>query len=133
MKYAAPLRGLVLAVGLTAAWQFVVWFSGAPHYILPGPARVLAALAGHAPLLAEHAVTTAIEILLGLAFGTALGAASALAMDYAAGIRRWLMPVLVVSQAVPVFALAPLLVLWLGYGMASKVAMAAFMSGMSNT
>ena len=143
MKYAAPLRGLVLAVGLTAAWQFVVWFSDAPHYILPGPARVFTALAGHAPLLAEHAVTTAIEILLGLAFGTALGAASALAMDYAAGIRRWLMPVLVVSQAVPVFALAPLLVLWLGYGMASKVAMAtliiyfpvtaAFLDGLRRT
>jgi putative hydroxymethylpyrimidine transport system permease protein len=45
-------------------------------------------------------------------------------MAAAAGIRRWLLPVLVVSQAVPVFALAPVLVLWLGYGMASKIAMA---------
>jgi putative hydroxymethylpyrimidine transport system permease protein len=125
MKYAAPLRGLVLAAGLITTWQAVVWLTGAPHYMLPGPVRVFEALIVDAPLLAEHALTTAVEILLGLALGTVLGAASAIAMDYAGTMRRWLMPVLVISQAVPVFALAPLLVLWLGFGMASKVAMAA--------
>ncbi len=143
MRYAALLRGLVLAAGLIAVWQAIVWLTGAPHYILPGPLPVFEALAANAPLLAEHAMTTAAEILLGLALGTILGAASAMAMDYAATIRRWLMPVLVVSQAVPVFALAPVLVLWLGYGMASKVAMAtliiffpvtaAFLDGLRRT
>ena len=58
-------------------------------------------------------------------------------------LKRWLLPVLVISQAVPVFAMAPILVLWLGYGMASKVAMAvliiffpvasSFYSGMRRT
>lgn len=143
MRYAATLRGMILAAGLVAAWQCVVWLTGTPHYILPGPSRVFAALGDHAPLLAEHALTTAVEIVLGLALGTILGAASAVAMDYAAAVRRWLMPVLVVSQAVPVFALAPLLVLWLGYGMGSKVAMAtliiffpvtaAFLDGLRRT
>jgi putative hydroxymethylpyrimidine transport system permease protein len=51
--------------------------------------------------------------------------AAALLMTLSAGLRRWLLPVLLLSQAVPVFALAPLLVLWLGFGIASKVAMAA--------
>ena len=143
MRYAAALRGLVLSAGLIAVWQVTVWLTGAPHYILPGPARVFGALATHAPLLAEHALTTAVEILLGLALGTILGAASAMVMDYARSVRLWLMPVLVVSQAVPVFTLAPLLVLWLGYGMASKVAMAtliiffpvtaAFLDGLRRT
>ena len=125
MRYDALFRGLVLSAGLIAAWQAVVWLTGAPHYMLPGPARVFDALATNAPLLAAHALTTAVEILLGLALGTVMGAVSAMAMDYAVTVRRWLMPVLVVSQAIPVFALAPLLVLWLGYGLASKVAMAA--------
>jgi len=143
VRLAPLLRGLTLAAGLIAIWQVVVWITGAPHYILPGPLRVIAAIGRHAPLLAEHSLTTAAEIMLGLAFGTTLGAASAAAMDYAATLRRWLMPVLVISQAVPVFALAPLLVLWLGYGMASKVAMttliiffpvtAAFLDGLRRT
>ena len=56
--------------------------------------------------------------------GSLVGAPSALLLAASAPARRWLMPLLVISQALPVFALAPLLVLWLGYGMASKVAMA---------
>jgi len=56
--------------------------------------------------------------------GTLLGLVSALSLVTWGGLRRWLLPVLVVSQAIPVFALAPVLMLWLGYGLASKVAMA---------
>src|SRR5690606_17613074 len=88
------------------------------------PAAVAAALWQRSDLLLLHAGTTALEIVLGLVIGMALGAVAALAMAAFVGARRWLLPVLVASQAIPVFALAPLLVLWLGYGLASKVAMA---------
>jgi putative hydroxymethylpyrimidine transport system permease protein len=110
--------------GLLLAWQAVVWLSGAPPYILPGPVAVIVSWVDHRDTLLSHAVTTLTEIVLGLALGTALGCASAITMSYFRRARRWLLPVLVVSQAVPVFAIAPLLVLWLGYGMGSKVAMA---------
>ena len=59
-----------------------------------------------------------------MGLGIVLGAVTALTLSYFRPARRWLMPVLVFSQAIPVFALAPLLVLWMGYGMASKIAMA---------
>ncbi len=118
------LRPLVIFLGLVAAWQALVLLSGAPHYILPGPGRVAAALAEHAGALAGHAAVTVAEILLGLGLGTLLGCLSALVIASFRPARRWLLPVLVVSQAIPVFALAPVLVLWLGYGLASKVAMA---------
>jgi len=118
------LRGLTVAAGLVLLWQLLVWATAAPPFILPDPLRVAAALADRWPLLLRHAGVTLAEILLGLLLGTLLGAAAALALASAAVLRRWLLPVLVASQAVPVFALAPLLVLWLGYGMASKVAMA---------
>jgi putative hydroxymethylpyrimidine transport system permease protein len=72
----------------------------------------------------EHALTTIAEILSGLAIGCALGIGSALAITRYAPLKRWMLPVMVMSQAVPVFALAPLLVLWFGYGMASKIVMA---------
>ena len=118
------LRPLIVFAGLLLVWQLVVWISGAPPYLLPGPGRVAAAWFDHAGLIAGHAVVTFAEILMGLALGTMLGAASALCLAYFRPARLWLMPLLVISQAVPVFALAPLLVLWFGYGMASKVAMA---------
>ena len=117
-------RPLVILLGLLAAWEALVLATGVEHFILPGPGRVALALLDRWPEIAGHAGVTAAEILLGLAFGTALGAASALAIASFRPARRWLLPVLVVSQAIPVFALAPVLVLWLGYGLASKVAMA---------
>lgn len=119
-----PLRPVVILAGLVAVWQLLVVVTGAPPYILPGPSRVATAWAEHWLLILDNAALTLAEILLGLVLGTALGCLSAMTMAYFRPARRWLLPVLVVSQAVPVFALAPMLVLWLGYGMASKVAMA---------
>ena len=121
MKY---LRPLIIFLGLIGVWQIVVWATAAPHYILPGPARVARALVERWPELIGHAGVTALEIVLGLALGALLGCVSALVIASFRLARLWLLPVLVVSQAIPVFALAPVLVLWLGYGLASQVAMA---------
>ncbi len=118
------LRLPILAIGLIGLWQLLVSLTGAPPYILPGPLPVGRALVAHLPMLLPHLATTIAEILLGLVIGTLLGASSALAMIVSPLLKRWMLPVLVISQAIPVFALAPILVLWLGYGMASKVAMA---------
>ena len=136
-------RWLVIALGLVAAWQAIVWGSGAPHYILPAPGRVARAWVEHLPLLGQHALVTAAEIGAGLVLGVVLGAGSALVIGHRPVTRRWLLPVLIASQAIPVFALAPVLVLWLGYGMGSKVAMAtmiiffpvtaAFLDGLQRT
>ena len=118
------LRPPIIAAGLVLVWQIVVWLTRAPHFILPAPADVaIAWWANHMTILG-HAGVTLLEIALGLLLGTALGVSSALTLAYFRPARRWLLPVLIASQAVPVFALAPILVLWLGYGIASKVAMA---------
>jgi putative hydroxymethylpyrimidine transport system permease protein len=118
------LRPLVIALGLLALWWALVQATEVPRYILPGPERVLSAWIDRRELILQHAGTTLVEIVLGLLVGTLLGALTAIVVGHWRGARLWLLPVLVVSQAVPVFALAPLLVLWLGYGLASKVAMA---------
>lgn len=137
------LRPLILLIGLTGLWQLLVTLTGVPPYILPGPLPVARAMAAHLPVLAGHLGTTLTEILLGLGLGTLLGSSAALAMILSPLLKRWMLPVLVASQAIPVFAMAPILVLWLGYGMASKVAMAvliiffpvasSFYSGMRRT
>jgi putative hydroxymethylpyrimidine transport system permease protein len=117
-------RPLVILAGLIVLWQLIVWLTAVPPFILPPPRLVAQALIARADVITPHAITTLTEILLGLALGTVVGVATALIIAYFAPARRWVLPVLVVSQAIPVFALAPLLVLWLGYGLASKVAMA---------
>ncbi len=137
------LRPLILTAGFLLLWQLLVSLTGAPPYILPGPLPVGHALVDKFPVLLSHLGTTLAEILLGLALGTILGTGAALVMILSPLLKRWMLPVLVVSQAIPVFALAPILVLWLGYGMASKVGMAvliiffpvasSFYSGMQRT
>lgn len=75
-------------------------------------------------LLIDHAGVTLTEVLLGLGLGAVLGAAKAITLARSDRLQRLIMPLLVFTQAVPVFALAPILTLWLGYGITSKVVMA---------
>jgi len=117
-------RAAIVAAGLCGLWAAIAHGFALPPYILPGPELAVAAWWRRAPLILDHAAVTLAEILLGLAIGALVGAATALTLAFYRPARTWLLPVLISSQAVPVFALAPLLVLWLGYGMASKVAMA---------
>jgi putative hydroxymethylpyrimidine transport system permease protein len=140
---ARGVRALVTTAGLLAVWHLAYVLNGRRAYLLPSPWQTAETMVARFDTLLHHAAVTYGEILLGLALGTVLGVASAVALVSWAPVRRWLMPVLVVSQAVPVFALAPLLVLWLGYGLASKVAMAtliiyfpvasAFLDGLRRT
>lgn len=113
---------LVSAVVL-AAWQLLVWLTGVPRFILPGPLLVGQTLVSHYLLIGEHALITIAEVLAGLFIGAVLGAATALHLMVSPSARRFLLPVMVFSQAVPVFALAPILTLWLGYGLWSKIVM----------
>ncbi|WP_022726914.1 ABC transporter permease [Fodinicurvata sediminis] len=121
----ARLRPLGIFIGILVLWQALVWVTGAPAYILPAPSQVGAVLFKRWDSLAFHAGITLAEILLGFFIGSLFGIISALMIATFRTLRFWLLPVLVVSQAIPVFALAPVLVLWLGYGMASKIAMAS--------
>ena len=116
-------RGLITVAGVLLVWQAIVLIGELPPYILPAPGAVLLSLGRNAGALLGHAGVTALEIVLGMLLGTLLGSGTALVLGYSQRARRWLLPMLIASQAIPVFAIAPLLVLWLGYGMASKIAM----------
>jgi putative hydroxymethylpyrimidine transport system permease protein len=117
-------RAPIAAAGLILLWQGFVWATDVPPFLLPAPLRVAQALAARWDIIAGHALVTGTEILLGLALGTLLGCVMALTLTAWRGARQWLLPLLLISQAIPVFAIAPLLTLWLGFGIASKVAMA---------
>jgi putative hydroxymethylpyrimidine transport system permease protein len=119
------LRPLVTAGVLLGIWEALVRLLAVPPYLLPAPSRVAVTLVAEAGYLLDNAMITGLEILAGLALGAAIGVLAALAMARSALARRWLSPLMVVAQALPVFAIAPLLVVWFGFGLGSKVAMAA--------
>lgn len=121
MRY---LGGLLAALFALAIWQAIVSLTGVPKFILPSPALVADTWWTSRALIAEHAWITLMEILLGLAVGVSLGILTALTLAMFATVRMLLQPILVFTQALPVFALAPILTLWLGYGLGSKIAMA---------
>ncbi|MHB1946787.1 MAG: ABC transporter permease [Gammaproteobacteria bacterium] len=115
------MRGVILFLGLIAIWQLLVILFDLPPFILPSPNLVFKTWITYAPLIAAEAIPTIIETLLGLFLGALLGCLMALLMSFFRPLSLWLMPMLIVSQAIPTFAIAPLLVIWFGYGMASKI------------
>jgi putative hydroxymethylpyrimidine transport system permease protein len=137
------LRPIVTAAVLLGLWEAAVRLSGVPPFLLPAPSRVAVVVGAQWRTLLDNGLFTAASMLAGLASGAALGLATALALIASAAARRWLLPLVVMSQALPVFALAPLLVIWLGFELPSKIAMVtlvtyfpvalAFFEGMKRT
>ena len=124
MRYSGLIYSITALAGLIVVWQGVVLFTGVPRFILPPPALVFTAFVENWRLIAEHGMVTFTEVILGLIIGIFLGIATALQLEISPTARLFLRPILVFSQAIPVFALAPVLTLWLGYGLISKVTMA---------
>lgn len=117
---------IVLAV-VFSIWELIVIANSLPAYILPPPTAIFSSLVKHWKLLATNAWPTILETLLGLFLGGLGGVIAALSMSYFRTARIWFLPVVIVSQALPIFAIAPLLVIWFGYGMASKIVVTALM------
>jgi NitT/TauT family transport system permease protein len=109
------------------AWQLIVWLGDYPAFILPSPGRVYekgVRVAGEG-LLLWHAGVTLTEILGGLLLGLPAAVVLGYAMAKSRPLERLLSPYIVASQAVPIVALAPLLVIWFGTGRLSKVLVCA--------
>lgn len=134
---------LALIVTMLALWQGVIWLAQMPPFLLPSPQAVAQALWLNRAEIASNAGYTLAEVVLGFTLGSALGAMLAIAMGFSERLTKVLRPILTFSQTIPVFALAPILTLWLGFGMAPKIAVtvlivffpvcAAFLDGLMRT
>lgn len=102
-------------------WSLLAQSEAVPGYMLPAPSQVLRAFAEDFPLLLQHSAVTLREAVYGLLAGTAIAIPSAVLMDRFRFLRKAVYPVLVLSQTVPTVAIAPLLVLWMGFSMAPKI------------
>lgn len=127
----------LLAAGLLG-WEFLARALQLSALVLPPPSAVLAALwqGLQSGYFWPHIGQTVLELLLGLTAGCALGLASGVLLGESAALRRLLMPYVVTSQVVPKLALAPLFIVWFGFGMTSTVVITAlicFFPLMENT
>ena len=127
MRRGASLAGpIVLLAAIVAAWEWYVRSRGL-GYVLPAPSDIVAALRDNRSELRSDTAATLGEMLSGFAVALALGLAAAVTLHASELLRRAAYPLLVASQSVPLLALAPLLVIWLGFGLGPKLAVVALL------
>jgi putative hydroxymethylpyrimidine transport system permease protein len=120
-------RSLISVASLILLWQVLIWLYHLPPYILPSPWQVLLVWVHGWPILLQQSLPTLWETVASFILAAVVGSVTALILAYFTWARSWLFPWVLVSQALPTFALAPLLVVWLGYGMSSKIVTALIM------
>ena len=118
----------VAMLALVVIWQVATTALSIPPFILPSPVQVGQEIVNKAPLLADHGLVTLSEILIGFGVSVLVGVPLAVAMTYSRTLERVLYPLLVGSQTIPKVALAPLFMVWLGFGLGPKILMTFMIS-----
>lgn len=106
---------------LVLLWQFLCQSGAVPAYMLPSPGKVALALLTDMPTILTHASVTLQEAFYGLCIGVVLAFLMATLMDHFQLLNKALYPILIITQTIPTIAIAPLLVLWMGFYMAPKI------------
>jgi NitT/TauT family transport system permease protein/putative hydroxymethylpyrimidine transport system permease protein len=127
-RWLAPLAVVIALVALwelAARWDLIADALSIEPFLVPAPSDVAESLVDDRELLAENAWVTLQEVVLGFALAAVAGFGAALALHLSDTLRRAFYPLLVASQTVPVIAIAPILVVWLGFGIGPKLAIIA--------
>lgn len=111
----------LLALGLLLAWQVYCTVAGVSPLVLPGPTGVLRSLVVERARIAPHAISTISVASLGFGTSVLFAFAASIALYFSPWLERGMLPLLVASQTIPLVALAPLMILWFGFGLLPKV------------
>jgi ABC-type nitrate/sulfonate/bicarbonate transport system permease component len=123
-----PLPSIILLLGLIGIWELYVDLGGADPLVLAAPHQIVRSLYEDRALLWSNFLVTAEEVMLGLVVAALAGLGLALALHLWRPARRAVYPVVVASQTIPIPLLAPLLMLWIGFGILPKVIVIALVS-----
>ena len=118
ISVAAPL-GLTLFVLI--GWQAYVWVSDIRPQVLPGPVRIVRESVESAGAIWEHSLVTMAEVAAGFAISITCAIALGLLIDMSARLRRAVYPLIVASQTIPIPVVAPLMIVWFGFGIVPKI------------
>jgi NitT/TauT family transport system permease protein len=123
-RISAVIYPVMTVIGTLVAWEFATRAFDIPAYLLPAPSRIAVSLAENAALILKHGWVTTIEIVLGFLLSIVVGVPLALAIFMWPAFSRSVLPLLVSSQAMPKVAVAPLFLVWFGFGLLPKVLIA---------
>ncbi len=124
-NWAEAAPSIVLFVAVAALWEASVRVFAIPAFLLPAPSAIVAKTIANWPMLLQNLSATMLAAVLGFAVGTAFAVALALLFLYSRSAERALFPWAIILKTIPILAIAPLLTIWLGVGLAPKVAIAA--------
>lgn len=117
-RHALPL---IVLLGLIVLWEGWTRLFHVDPYLLPAPSRILSAFRDQPRLYTQSTIQTVKETAVGFTLAVLAGLLCALAIDASAPLRRAIYPLLIASQTIPLIAIAPLIIIWLGFGLAPKV------------
>jgi len=123
-RISSLLAPIVVVIALLALWEAGTRMFDIPVFLLPPPSGILASMQTHAMLLLVNGWVTTVEIVLGFALSIVVGIPLALMIFLWPPFSRAVLPLLVSSQAMPKVAIAPLLLVWFGFGVLPKVLIA---------
>ncbi|MGE5396158.1 MAG: ABC transporter permease [Chitinophagales bacterium] len=111
--------GLIL--GFLAVWEGIVRWQAIPNYILPGPFEVAVSFYKNFPIIVSHSAVTILECIMGFILAVLLAFIIAILMDEIKPFKEAVYPLLIASQTVPIIFIAPLFIIWFGYGIMPKI------------
>jgi ABC-type nitrate/sulfonate/bicarbonate transport system permease component len=112
---------LVLILSLLALWELYVRADHVSVHVLPSPTAIIQALFNNWSIIYDNTLQTLLETVLGLTLAALLGLLLAITLDISSWVRRAVYPLLITSQTIPIIALAPLLLIWIGYDIRPKL------------
>lgn len=120
-KILSKLSPVIVILALIAIWEIVVRAAQLPLYLLPAPSDIVKTLISDAGTLLQHSAVTILEALIGMAISFVVAVIVGILMDMFPAFKRSIYPILVVTQTIPVIVLAPLLIIYMGFGWGPKI------------
>jgi NitT/TauT family transport system permease protein len=121
-------RPLIVLLVVFAGWWFVAWRELVPAYLIPSPGAVWDTLVEDRAMLLEHTWVTTLETILGFLIAAVIGVATAVLLVYSRTAERSLYPLILFAQVIPKIAIAPILVVWFGFGLTPKIILAVLIA-----
>ena len=122
------LPPLLIVVAVLGAWEGYVHIFNVQKWLLPAPSVIAATIADDIGLLSRHTLVTLEEVLVGFALALAGGVVLASGIALSRTAERAIYPFVIASQTIPIIAIAPLLLVWVGYGLAPKIIVVALIA-----
>ena len=121
-------RPATVLLGLFAVWWFVAWRELVPAYLVPPPGAVAETMVADWSMLLEHTWVTTLETIVGFVLAAVIGVATAVLLVYSRTAEKSLYPLILFAQVIPKIAIAPILVVWFGFGMTPKIVLAVLIA-----